>query len=187
VDERTRPEPAAPRAPGPASARAGEAGPDLAAGLVRAIAARGLTVAVAESLTGGLLCAELVKVPGASVVVNGGITAYNTGLKHTLLGVDARLLAEHGPVHPDVAAQMASGVRAALSVDGRAADIGLSTTGVAGPGPQGGHPAGTVFIGIAVGAQVRVVACSLAGDRDRVRAQTVRQALLELATSLGIR
>ena len=70
--------------------------------------ARGWRVAVAESLTGGLVTSALVEVPGASVSLVGSVTAYETSLKHDVLGVDARLLAEHGPVHPDVAAQMAA-------------------------------------------------------------------------------
>lgn len=77
---------------------------------------RGLTIAVAESLTGGLLVAELIATPGASGSVLGGVVAYSTELKHTLLGVDARLLAEHGPVHPEVAVAMAQGARTRLAV-----------------------------------------------------------------------
>ncbi|MGA1826747.1 MAG: nicotinamide-nucleotide amidohydrolase family protein, partial [Microbacterium sp.] len=73
--------------------------------------ARGWSVAVAESLTGGLVVSSLVSVPGASAAVRGGIVAYATPLKHTLLGVDAALLAAEGAVHPDVARQMAAGVR----------------------------------------------------------------------------
>lgn len=112
---------------------------------------RGLTIAVAESLTGGLLLAELVAVPGASDVLRGGVVAYATELKARLLGVDAALLEANGPVDPDVAVQMARGARLRLGPGGLPASIGLSTTGVAGPGPQDGHPAGTVFVGISVG------------------------------------
>jgi nicotinamide-nucleotide amidase len=114
----------------------------LAVDVVAELTGRGLTVAVAESLTGGLVVAELVSVPGSSAVVRGGVVAYQTPLKHSLLGVDAGLLAEHGPVHPDVAAAMATGVRERLAVDGRRADVGLSTTGVAGPDDQDGHAPG---------------------------------------------
>ena len=101
-----------------------------AADLVAELTRRGLTIAVAESLTGGLLVAELIAVPGASLVVRGGVVAYATDLKEELLGVDAALLAASGPIHPDVARQMADGVRRRLG-----ADIGISTTGAAGPGP----------------------------------------------------
>jgi len=152
----------------------------LAADVVAELAGRGLTVAVAESLTGGLVVAELVSVPGASAVVRGGVVAYQTPLKHSLLGVDAGLLAEHGPVHPDVAAAMATGVRERLAVAGRRADVGLSTTGVAGPDGQDGHAPGTVFVGLAVGDRVVVRPLRLAGDRAAVRAATVTECLAGL-------
>ncbi|RFA15697.1 damage-inducible protein CinA [Subtercola boreus] len=138
---------------------------------------RGETVAVAESLTGGLLVAELIRPAGASNVVYGGIVAYNTAVKASLLGVDGDLLRQQGPVHPEVAEQMAEGVRHALTVDGSPASIGLSTTGVAGPGPGGGHPAGTVFIGISVDGHTQSVALELDGDRDAVRAAAVSEAV----------
>jgi nicotinamide-nucleotide amidase len=93
------------------------------------LTAAGLTIAVAESLTGGSVVAELVRVPGASAVVRGGVVAYATPLKHSLLGVPAELLAAHGPVHGDVAAAMAQGVRSAAAVHEHPADLGLSTTG----------------------------------------------------------
>ncbi|PWB96399.1 damage-inducible protein CinA [Salinibacterium hongtaonis] len=140
---------------------------------MRELFERRLTVAVAESLTGGAVVARLIDVPGASAAVLGGIVAYNTELKHSLLGVDSAVLNVHGPVHPDVAAQMASRVREVLAVGGQAADIGISTTGVAGPNPQHGHPPGTVFVGIAIGADVRVIALDLVGDRASIRSQVV--------------
>jgi nicotinamide-nucleotide amidase len=99
---------------------------------------------VAESLTGGMLCSALIDVPGASAVVRGGVVSYATDLKHRLLGVDAGLLAANGPVDPDVATQMAHGVRERLG-----ADWGVATTGVAGPDPQDGIAAGTVYIAVA--------------------------------------
>jgi nicotinamide-nucleotide amidase len=148
---------------------------------------RGLTIAVAESLTGGLLVAELVGVPGASATVLGGVVAYNTALKHTVLGVDAELLAQHGPVHAEVARQMADRVRSALSVGGVPADIGLSTTGVAGPGPQDGHPAGTVHLGFAVGDDVSSLRLELGGDRGAIREKTVSESLIRLRIVLESR
>jgi nicotinamide-nucleotide amidase len=154
------------------------------ADLIVALRERGLTVAVAESLTGGLVVAELVGVPGASEVVLGGVVAYNTELKHSVLGVDADLLAEHGPVHPRVAEQMADRVRGVLAVGRRAADVGLATTGVAGPDSQGGHPVGTVYLGIALGTSVRSIRLSLSGSRQAIRAATVSELLDELARSL---
>lgn len=154
------------------------------AALIDLLRERGFTVAVAESLTGGLVVAELVSVAGASDVVLGGVVAYSTELKHTVIGVDADLLAEHGPVHPQVAEQMADRVRDALAVGGRRADVGLATTGVAGPGAQDGHPAGTVYLGIAIGESVRSLRLSLVGDRQAIREQTVSELLSQLKSGL---
>lgn len=162
------------------------AGDVAAVRVVRTLIDRRLTVAVAESLTGGLLTAELTSVPGASAVVLGGAVVYATELKHTLLGVDADLLAAEGPVHPEVARQLAAGVRERLAVDGRPADLGLATTGVAGPDPQGGRPVGTVYVGISSAAGTRAVTLTLTGDRDGIRRRTVEEALSALAAELGI-
>lgn len=151
----------------------------LAAEAVRLLAAAGATVAVAESLTGGLVTAALTGVPGASVVVRGGVVAYATELKAVLLGVPAALLGQHGPVHPEVAAAMASGVRRRLG-----ADYGVATTGVAGPGPADGRPQGTVFIAVdsATGPSGRGL--RLPGDRSQVREATVHSALSLLVSAL---
>jgi nicotinamide-nucleotide amidase len=105
------------------------------------LAERSATVAVAESLTGGLLGAELTAMPGSSATFAGGVVAYQTGLKADLLGVPQELLARHGAVHPDVAAAMSMGVRDRLG-----ATYGLAVTGVAGPEPQDGRPVGTVHL-----------------------------------------
>jgi len=150
---------------------------DLTKALIDELTIRNLTIAIAESLTGGSLAAELIRVPGASQVVNGALVSYNTELKRTLLGVDSSILNVHGPVHPDVAKQMAIGVRTHLAVGGRRADIGVSTTGVAGPFPQDGLEPGTVFIGLAKGTGSWAVPLKLIGDRDAVRAETVRRAV----------
>jgi nicotinamide-nucleotide amidase len=147
---------------------------------------RGLTVAAAESLTGGLLTAELTSVPGASAVVLGGAVVYATELKHTLIGVDADLLAAEGPVHPEVARQLADGVRKRLAVGGRPADLGVSTTGVAGPDRQGGRRVGTVYVGVSSAKGSRAVELQLSGDRDAVRRRTVIEAVAALAEELGI-
>jgi nicotinamide-nucleotide amidase len=141
------------------------------------LAERRLSIAVAESLTGGLLVAELVSVPGASAVVRGGVVAYATPLKHTLLGVDAGLLAERGAVDAEVARQMAAGVRERLAIDGAAAGVGLATTGVAGPDRQDGHPVGEVWLGLALGSEVQARGLQLAGDRAEIRAATVAASL----------
>ncbi|NNH07388.1 CinA family protein [Cellulomonas fimi] len=136
---------------------------------------RGRTLAVAESLTGGLVAAALVAVPGASTVLRGAVVAYATDLKAALLGVDADLLARRGAVDPDVARQMASGVRDRLG-----ADVGLATTGVAGPAAQDGNPPGTVHVAVATPAGCVVRSLRLDGDRPRVRASAV-DAVVRLA------
>ena len=144
---------------------------------------RGLTIAVAESLTGGLLTDAFVSVPGASRVLNGGVVVYNTALKHSLLGVDADLLRERGPVDGEVARQMADGVRSACAVPNGAASaraaIGIATTGVAGPDPdpQTGQPAGTVWVAVSVEGRERQQRLSLHGDRPRIRAAAVDAAV----------
>jgi nicotinamide-nucleotide amidase len=149
----------------------------LAADVVGILVARRLTIAVAESLTGGLLVAELVSVPGASAVVRGGVVAYATPLKQSLLGVDAALLAERGAVDPEVARQMAAGVRERLAIDGTAAAIGLATTGVAGPDQQDGHPVGEVWLGLAMDDEVLARRLELGGDRAAIRAAAVTGSL----------
>jgi nicotinamide-nucleotide amidase len=148
-----------------------------AAALIRDLTARGLTIASAESLTGGLLAAALVDVPGASLVFNGGVVAYATPLKGTILGVDEDLLAERGAVDAEVARQMADRVRRVCAVDGRPADLGVATTGVAGPDPQDGRAPGTVFIGVAMGDQVDVIALELSGGRAAIRSAAVGAAI----------
>ena len=112
--------------------------------LVEEMTSRGLTVATAESLTGGGLVARLVDVPGASHVVRGGACTYAVDTKCSVLGVSSDRLALTGPVDEQVARQMAEGTRRLFG-----ASMGLSTTGVAGPGPADGYPAGTVHIACA--------------------------------------
>jgi nicotinamide-nucleotide amidase len=151
-----------------------------ATGLVQVLAARGQTLAVAESLTGGALAAAVVDVPGASAVFRGGVVAYATELKHRLLGVDADLLARRGAVDPDVAVQMADGVRAQLG-----ATWGLATTGVAGPDPQDGVPPGIVYVAVSGPEGSLAEGLRLAGGRSEVRAGSVAAALDLLVRALG--
>ncbi|MFG2432381.1 CinA family protein [Streptomyces sp. NPDC048590] len=142
---------------------------------------RGETLAVAESLTGGLVAAELTSVPGASQVFRGSVTAYATPLKRDVLGVDGTLLAERGAVDPEVAQAMATGVRRVLS-----ADWGIATTGVAGPGAQDGKPVGTVFIAVAgPGGTEKVAELRLNGGRADIRKESVRGLLELLSGELG--
>ncbi|MER7706920.1 CinA family protein [Kitasatospora sp. NPDC097605] len=137
-----------------------------------ALRAQGGTVAVAESLTGGLLAAALVDVPGASATFRGSVTAYATELKASVLGVDEGLLDVHGPVHPVVARQMAEGVRRLLG-----ATYGVATTGVAGPEPQDGQPVGTVHLAIAGPGGTLVTSPRLSGERATIRHSAVTAAL----------
>lgn len=154
------------------------------AAIIAVLRERSWSIAAAESLTGGLLVSALIDTPGASRAVRGGIVAYDTRLKHSLVGVDAQLLAEHGAVHPDVARQLADRVRLAAAIDGVPADVGIGTTGVAGPDPQDGQPVGTVLVGISIGGTVDVVALQLEGTRDEIRRSTVEQALRMLRETL---
>ncbi|HWI29920.1 MAG TPA: nicotinamide-nucleotide amidohydrolase family protein [Microbacterium sp.] len=152
--------------------------------LLERLLERGWSIGVAESLTGGLVVASLVSIPGASASVRGGVVAYATALKTSLLDVDPALLAAHGAVHPEVARQMADGIRRAAAIDGRQADVGLSTTGIAGPDSPDGQPVGTVFIGISTPEGTHVEALRLEGDRAQIRAETVRRALVAAREAL---
>ncbi|WP_439674845.1 CinA family nicotinamide mononucleotide deamidase-related protein [Embleya sp. MST-111070] len=150
----------------------GEAGDTLAGVVLDLLRGRDATVAVAESLTGGLIAAELTSVPGASASVRGSVTAYATDLKGSVLGVDADLLAAEGAVHPDVAARMAEGVRDVMS-----GTYGVATTGVAGPDPQDGKPVGTVYIAVAGPEGTIVLSLLFSGSRGRIREMTTVRAL----------
>ena len=147
------------------------AGPP-AAELIALLAARQQSIAVAESLTGGLLAGALTDVPGASAVFLGGVVAYASELKAVLLGVDRAVLAAQGAVSAEVAEAMAMGVRDRLG-----ATVGAATTGVAGPDPAEGKPAGTVYIAASAGDKTRVCQLALSGSRAAIRAETVREAL----------
>ena len=151
-----------------------------AAKVLQALESRGWSLALAESLTGGLLADAFVSVPGASKVLRGSIVAYATDIKHELLGVDESLLAEVGAVDPGVAIEMAVGAANRLG-----ADVGLSATGVAGPDEQDGNPVGTVFIGIVTPNGSDVLPLQLAGSRQEIREQAASaavDALLALLT-----
>lgn len=136
-----------------------------------------LSLAVAESLTGGLLGARITAVPGASDVFRGGLVAYASEVKFTLLGV---------PIGPVVSAEcakaMAAGVRERLG-----ADVGLATTGVAGPTEQDGQPVGTVFLGLALDDTVQAERILLPGDRQQIRRYAVISALNLLRLRLAER
>lgn len=154
--------------------------------LVAELRARDLTIAVAESLTGGRVVAALVDVPGVSAVLHGGVVAYATPLKRDLVGVDSALLAEHGAVHPEVARQLAERIRGALAVDGVPARVGIGTTGVAGPDPQDATEPGTAFVAVAVDGETAVRELRIPGSRETVRAATTAAALDLLAEAIGV-
>ncbi|QIS14155.1 CinA family protein [Nocardia arthritidis] len=146
-----------------------------AAELVRALAAARQTVATAESLTAGLVSATIAGVPGASAVLRGGLVVYATDLKHSLAGVGDEVLRTEGPVAASTAEQLAVGARTRC-----AADWGVALTGVAGPDPQGGHPPGTVYLGLAGPGHSEVMRLKLAGDRWTIRIGATNSAVREL-------
>lgn len=166
---------------GPAN-RAGRAGSSdraawpgsggLAARLVAGLRDGGLTLAVAESLTGGAVSAAVVAVPGASRVLRGSVTAYDVEVKSDVLGVDPAVVEEHGVVSAPVAIAMARGAARVLR-----ADVAVATTGVAGPGPSDGVPAGRVVVAAVAGDVVAVRRVLLGGGRALVRAAAVELAL----------
>jgi nicotinamide-nucleotide amidase len=135
----------------------------------------GLSLASAESLTGGRFVASLVDVSGASAVVRGGLVTYATDLKASLAGVDADHLEETGPIDPVVAAQMAVGTAQRC-----VADIGISCTGVAGPDPQDDKPVGLAYTAIAFGGKATIFEHEFSGDRNAIRNQTVQAMAVNL-------
>jgi len=146
---------------------------DLASVVLNECDARGLTIAVAESCTGGLLGARLTAISGSSSVVIGGVIAYSNGVKKGLLGVTTESLERHGAVSEEVASEMATGVRRRLGVD-----IGVSITGVAGPG--GGtpdKPVGLVWMAVDVRGDVRTHGSRFIGDRAEIRFRATQAAL----------
>lgn len=161
------------RGPRPGDVGLETAAAEAAEAAHRALLQAGATCATAESLTGGLIGAHLTSVPGASATYRGGFVTYATETKATLLGVPEDLLAEHGAVHPDVAAHMARGARRLTG-----ADHAVAVTGVAGPDPQDGREVGTVFVAV-VGSDspTQVHPFRFTGDRAGIRYHTVEGAL----------
>ncbi|MGB2571353.1 CinA family protein [Micromonospora citrea] len=143
-----------------------------AAGVVHRLHERRETLATVESLTGGLLSAAIVEIAGVSGIYRGGLVTYATELKSRLAGVPEDLLAERGPVDPDVAVALAEGGRRRCG-----ADWGLATTGVAGPEPQDGKPVGLVYVAAAGPTGPVVRRLDLDGGRDHIRAAAVIEAL----------
>ncbi len=148
-----------------------------AAAVVAAARAAGLRLAVAESITGGLVAGAITSVPGASDVFLGGVVAYDASVKSAVLGVGRDLLDRHGPVSEEVAVAMAEGVRVAFG-----ADVAVAVTGVAGPAAHGGQPPGRVCIAAVGHGEPVARTIDLDGDREAVRAGAVNEALFVLIT-----
>ena len=167
-----------------APASATGADDELASRVVATLSARGLTLATGESLTAGLVAATIADVPGSSAVLRGGVVAYDREVKSDLLAVPVEVL-DSGLVTGTVAEAMARGAATALR-----ADLGIGTTGVAGPEPHGGEPVGSVWIAVvggpAAGERTKVQHLDLSGDRSGIRRQTVRACLALVLDVLDI-
>ncbi len=153
---------------------------DLANLILVALRGRGMRLAVAESCTGGMLGMRLTAIPGSSDVVEGGTIAYANAVKVRELGVSEEILVAHGAVSEETAREMARGVRARFGVD-----VGVSITGVAGPG--GGSPdkpVGTFCVGVDVRGAIRSVRSSGVGDRQEIRQRATQAALNLLRKAL---
>lgn len=157
--------------------------------LILALKDAGLFIATAESLTAGMLSEHLTFTPGSSEVFLGGVVAYQSAVKSELLGVSPALLENQGAVDAEVAAQMAAGVRerfAKINQKPLNQVLGVSLTGVAGPGLSNGKPAGTVFIGVSSIAGESVYAHEFRGNREQVRERSVEAALAALWEQLEV-
>jgi nicotinamide-nucleotide amidase len=148
--------------------------------LIQLLKAQQLTLAVGESLTGGLLLSELISIPGASDVVLGGIVSYSTQSKIDQLGVRPATIELHGAVSEQTATEMALGARIKFK-----ADLAVATTGVAGPELQEGKPAGSVFIAIAKASGTKAAEFRFTGDRNQIRSASVAAAMAFLGKHSG--
>lgn len=148
---------------------------DDARALVADLTVRRQTVATAESLTAGLVAATLAGVPGASAVLRGGLVTYTVDTKVDLAGVAPELLADVGPVAEPTARALAVGAQQRCG-----ATWGVGLTGVAGPEPHGGHPVGTVYVGLAGPVDTEVVTLRLDGTRWQIRLVAAHEALRRL-------
>ncbi len=159
----------------------GEDDTDLAAVVLDACRARGITVGVAESCTGGTLGMRLTAIPGSSDVFYGGVIAYHDSVKRSLLGVPAELLREHGAVSEPVVRAMATGARTAIGVD-----AALAITGIAGPGGgSAAKPVGTVWLALDFKGKVEARLLNLWGDRTEIRQRAAQWALDLLRRTLA--
>lgn len=150
---------------------------ELASSLIKKLQEKNLTLAVAESLTGGLVAASLTEIPGASKVVKGSITAYADEIKQNILNVNKETITNFTSISEQVAVEMAINVRKIMK-----SDIGISTTGVAGPEKSAGFAPGLVFVAISIGDHNMCQKLEITGDRSKIRNQTVHE-ILQLTLS----
>ncbi|MBR2820506.1 MAG: CinA family protein [Clostridiales bacterium] len=143
--------------------------------LVEAFKKAGLTVGFAESLTGGLISASVVNIPGASAVLKGSVVSYTNEIKENVLGVPSQIIDEHTEVSEECAKAMAEGAKRLLNCD-----VAVSVTGIAGPtGDLPGKPVGTVYMGYCYSNEhiSGAIRLNFNGDRDTIRSETVLAAL----------
>ena len=150
---------------------------ELASSLIKKLQENNLTIAVAESLTGGLVAASLTEIPGASKVFKGSITAYADEIKQNILNVKDETITNFTSISEQVALEMAINVRTIMK-----SDIGISTSGVAGPEKSAGFAPGLVFVAISIGDHNMCQKLEITGDRSKIRNQTVQE-LLQLTLS----
>ena len=150
---------------------------ELASSLIKKLQENNLTIAVAESLTGGLVAASLTEIPGASQVFKGSITAYADEIKQNVLNVNKETILKFTSISEQVALEMAINVRTIMK-----SDIGISTTGVAGPEKSAGFAPGLVFVAISIGDHNMCQKLEITGDRSKIRNQTVHE-ILQLTLS----
>jgi nicotinamide-nucleotide amidase len=150
---------------------------ELASSLIKKLEEKNLTIAVAESLTGGLVAASLTEIPGASKVFKGSITAYADEIKQKVLEVNEETINSFTSISEQVAVEMAINVRKIMK-----SDIGISTTGVAGPEKSAGFAPGLVFVAISIGDHNMCQKLEITGDRSKIRNQTVHE-ILQLTLS----
>ncbi|MFM1826459.1 MAG: hypothetical protein RLZZ37_1094 [Actinomycetota bacterium] len=140
---------------------------NLAFEVVEKLKLKSLTIATAESLTAGLVSANLAGIEGASKVFKGGIIAYQNEVKENILKIDASIINKHSSVSREVASLMAENVRKILN-----SDLGVATTGVAGPGLVGDKKIGTVFVALSSSQHNMCLELNLTGDRQAIRQET---------------
>ena len=150
---------------------------ELASSLIKKLQENNLTIAVAESLTGGLVAASLTEIPGASKVFKGSITAYADEIKQNVLNVNKETILKFTSISEQVALEMAINVRTIMK-----SDIGISTTGVAGPEKSAGFAPGLVFVAISIEDHKMCQKLEITGDRSKIRHQTVQE-ILQLTLS----